>query len=70
MKTVCILSQGDEVTHQIVDVFSSLYDAMVVAASTPTPDPFMKWVRDIDVHGNVVWKAGRNWMRVEEKIIR
>lgn len=70
MKTVCILTQGDEETQHIIDVFSSLYDAMVVAASTPTPDPFMKWKRDIDGDGNVVWKAGNCWMRAEEKIIR
>lgn len=67
---VCVLSQGDETQNKIVDIFSSLHDAMVVAASTPTPDPFMKWKRDIDGDGNVVWKAGNCWMKVEEKIIR
>lgn len=70
MFKVCVLTQGDDVMHKIMDVFTNLHDAMVAAASTPSPDPQVTWKRDIDADGNVVWSVGKNWMRVEEKILR
>jgi hypothetical protein len=56
--------------QEIVDIFSSYHDAMVTAMSTPCPDSFMVWKRDVDANGDIIFKAGKNWIRLEEKILK
>ena len=67
---VCVLTQGDDTMQEIVDIFSSYHDAMVTAISTPCPDSFMVWKRDVDANGDIIFKAGKNWIRLEEKILK
>ena len=63
---VYVLVHGDKQIQSNLGVYGSLYEALVDAATTPTPSHGKTWNRDIDDSGTIIWSCGDDWLRVEE----
>ena len=63
---VYVLVRGDKQIQSNLGVYGSLYEALVDAATTPTPSFGKTWMRDIDDSGTILWTCGDDWIRVEE----
>lgn len=63
---VYVLVRGDSQIQSNLGVYSSLYEALVEAATTPTPYLGKPWTKGLDDSGTIVWTCGDDWLRVEE----
>jgi hypothetical protein len=63
---VYVVVRGDKQIQSNLGVYGSLYDALIEAATVPTPVLGKPWKRDIDDSGTIVWTCNDDWIRVEE----
>lgn len=63
---IYVLVRGDNQIQSNLGVYSSLYEALVEAATTPTPSRGKTWRKGQDDSGTIVWTCGDDWLRVEE----
>lgn len=63
---VYVLVRGDKTMQTNIGAYESLYEGLIEAATTPTPNPEKSWNRSSSEDGVVLWICGDDWLRLEE----